>query len=260
MKRLFFFLLSTRLLSLTACASPTDDPAVAEADLTSIGTGTYVVDARPSPGNHYVQRITFGANKSYEADIVKSSGTTQLVAGTFQILPAQPNDPQSPVQTDKPTLVLKDDSGNGPVSFEFDRSANGALRLYGPARHFSFTMRQDPSYRPAPTSTKVITCTGGTVDAKLTLDRAQNRRGTLSITRKEPADRHDPPTSTVNMTKNEDGPTREYVYFEGSNGEQDFYVNVKKPDFERGTGAVTLNLRWAEGGQEWSVGVSCRWE
>jgi hypothetical protein len=30
-----------------------------------------------------------------------------------------------------------------------------------------------------------------------------------------------------------------------------------RSDFERGTGAVALNLRWAQGGQEWSVGVQC---
>ncbi|MDF2696730.1 MAG: hypothetical protein K0S65_5113, partial [Labilithrix sp.] len=132
--------------------------------------------------------------------------------------------------------------------------------LYHSARQVSFTMKRDPSYRPAPTNTKTIACAGNTVDAMLTLDQAQNRRGTLKITRKAAADPHDPPSTSVSVTQTEGGGVPGYVYFEGSNGEQDFYVNMKKDDFERGSGNVGLNLMWAEGGQEWSVGVTCKYE
>ena len=56
---------------------------------------------------------------------------------------------------------------------------------------------------------------------------------------------------------NENGEVPEYVYFEGSHGGQDFYVNMIKTDYERGHGSVELNMHWAEGGQEWSVGARC---
>jgi hypothetical protein len=240
MKRVFFTVV------MIGCSAASEDPSVGEDDLTSM-TGTYVVDSRPWFGGHYAQRITFAENATHETELVTSSGTTQIVAGRFELLPSH-------------TLALLDDTGGGPLYFEYERTSNDGLRLYGSARQYSFTMKRDPTYRPAPTSTKVIACTGPTVDAKLTLDRAQNRRGSLVITRRADADPHDPPSVTVNVTKNEDGAVPEYVYFEGSSGEQDYYVNMKKPDFERGSGNVELNLRWAEGGQEWSVGVSCRFE
>ena len=48
-----------------------------------------------------------------------------------------------------------------------------------------------------------------------------------------------------------------YIYFEGSSGEQDYYVNIIKADFERGRGSVTAHLQWAEGGQQWSIGGTC---
>ena len=34
-------------------------------------------------------------------------------------------------------------------------------------------------------------------------------------------------------------------------------MNIKKNDFERGSGNVTLNMRWAQDGQEWDIGGSC---
>ena len=240
MKRLLFTVL------LIGCASSNDESAVTEDDLTSVTTGTYVIDTRPIFGGTHANRITFGEGKTHESEIV-TSGTTQLVAGHYELLPSH-------------TLALLDDSGNGPLYFEYERLPSDGLRLYGPARHWSFTMKRDPTYRPAPTNVKIIACTGPTVDAKITLDRAQNRRGTLVITRKGEGERHDPPSATVNVTKNERGAVPEYVYFEGSSGEQDYYVNMKKNDFERGTGPVELHLRWAEGGQEWDVGVTCRYE
>lgn len=261
MKRLLLLIaLACSASSLAACASNTDDTAIGEDDLTSVTSGTYVVDSSPWGGGLYAKRITFGNDKSYEAEIVKSFGDTQIVAGTWMILPARPNNPQSPIKTDKPTLVLQDDTGNGSIDFEFDRLPSGGLKLYGSARHYDFTMKRDPSYRPEPTNGKTIACTGPGVDAKITLDKAQNRRGTLTIERKPSADRHDPPDVTVNITQTEGGGVPDYVYFEGSSGEQDYYVNMKKKDFERGSGSVELHLKWAEGGQEFDTGATCKYE
>jgi hypothetical protein len=244
-------------LSTAACSSSEDTAAVSEDDLTSsMGTGTYVVDSR-AWGSYYATRITFASGKKYEAEIVSSSGETTLLAGSYVILPARPNNPQSPVASDKPTVVLQSDSGGAGASFEFDKLPDGGLKLYHSARHVSFTMKKDPTWQPAPTNVKVIACTGNTVDAKITLDQAQNRRGTLQITRKASADRHDPPSVTTALTKNEGSGVPNYVYFEGSNGEQDYYVNMIRADFERGSGPVTLHLQWAEGGQQWGVGLTC---
>lgn len=240
-----------------ACGHPADNTAVGNDDLTStLGVGTYLVDTPPF-GSTYVERLTFAAGQKFEAQILSSSGDTTLLAGSYVILPARPNDPQSPVASDKPTLVLSSDSGGGDVSFELDRLSGGTLRLYESARQVSFTMTKDPSWQPAPTNRKVIACTGNTANAKLTLDQAQNRRGTLEITRKAAADRHDPPSVSVTITENVGSQVPHYVYFEGQHGEQDYYVNMNEDDFKRGSGNVTLNLQWAQGGQQWSVGVSC---
>lgn len=248
---------------MTGCGGASDDASASEDDLTSLGTGTYVVDSRPSiwGGEYYLARITFSAGKKYEGELVSSSGVKSLIAGKYTILAARPNNPQSPVLSDKPTLYLTSDTGGADPALEFDRLADGGLRLYHSARRVSFTMKKDPTYRPAPTNVKTIGCTGPTVNATLTLDQAQNRRGTLKITRKAGAsDRDDPPSVTVPVTEDTGGGSPDYVYFTGQRGEQDFYVNIVKTDFNRGTGAAKLFLRWAQYGEEHSVGVTCAFQ
>lgn len=243
----------------TACShhSGDDGSGVSDSDLTgTMGVGTYVVQTPPF-GSTYPSRLTFAAGKKFEAEIVSGAGDTSLLAGSYVILPAHPNDPQSPIATDKPTLVLSSDSGEAPLSFEVDKLPGGALQLYASARQVSFVMTKDPSWHPAPTNQKVIVCTGNAVDTRLTLDQAQNRRGTLQLTRKPSAGHGDPPSSvtvTVTQTEPEDPA---YVYFEGTHGEQDYYANIKQDDFERGHGSVEMNLRWAQGGEEWSIGATC---
>lgn len=232
-------------------ASASDDALTGTMDI-----GTFVIDAPPSGGT-YATRLTFAAGQRYEAEIASGSGATTLLAGGYVILPARPNDPQSPVASDKPTLVLTSGSGGTGASFEFDKLSSGGLRLYGSARHVTFTMRKDPSWQPAPTNRKVIACAGNAVNAKLTLDQAQNRRGTLEIVRTAAAGRHDPPTDTLAVTTDEFESSPDYLYFFGRQGQQDYYVNIKKNDFERGSGNVTLNMRWAQDGQEWDIGGSC---
>lgn len=152
---------STAVLMATGCSEGEDGAAAgAEDDLTSgVAAGTYVVDARPF-GSLYASRLTFSAGRHFEAEIMSSSGVTSLLAGTYDVLPARPNNPQSPVKSDKPTLMLRSDSGAPAPSFEFDALPGGGLRLHYSARQVSFTMKKDPSWRPQPTSTKVLTCTG----------------------------------------------------------------------------------------------------
>ena len=238
-------------------ASSDGNTAVGDDNLTSgIEPGTYVVESRPF-GSTYASRITIAAGKKFEAEIVSSSGDTSVLAGSYQILAAQPNNPQSPVLSDKPTLVLESDSGDASIDFELDKLPGGELRLYESARQVSFTVKMDPRWRPQPTNSKVIACTGNTVNATLTLDQAQNRRGTLAITRKSAAGRDDPPSATLPVTQTEGGGVPGYVYFEGSKGEQDYYFNMHEDDLQRGSGSVAANLTWAQGGEEWSVGVSC---
>ncbi len=246
--------------AVVGCGGASDDAAASEDDLTSLGTGTYVVDARPSfwGGGYYLSRITFSTGKKYEGELVSSSGEKSLIAGKYTILAARPNNPQSPVLSDKPTLYLTSDTGGADPAFELDRLEGGGLRLYHSARRVYFTMKKDPSYRPEPTSVKTIVCTGPSANATLTLDQAQNRRGTLKITRKAgAADRDDPPSVTVPVTEDTGGGSPDYVYFTGQRGEQDFYVNIVKTDFTRGTGAAKLFLRWAEYGEEHGVAVTC---
>lgn len=240
-----------------ACSHTEDTAALSEDALTStMGIGTFVVRTPPF-GTTYPARITFAAGQKYEADIVSGSGTRSLLAGSYVILPARPNDPHSPVPSDKPTLVLSSDSGGGSLSFEFDTLPGGAFQLFASARQVRFTLTSDPSFQPTPANRKVIACTGNAVDAKLTIDQAQNRRGTLQITRKPAADRHDPPSVTVTVTENTDEGLPERVFFRGQSGQQEYFVNMMRTDFERGSGNVPLNMNWAQDGQEFGVGVSC---
>jgi len=247
------------LLTAACSGSTADVPAVADQDqdLTSaLGTGTYLVDSKPF-FDYYASRITLSAGKKFEAEIVSSRGDTTLLAGSYDILPARANNPQSPVKSDKPTLYLTSDSGAAPQAFEFDKLPDGSLKLYHSARHVSFSMKKDPNWKPEATNGKTITCTGPAVNAVVTIDQAQGRRGTLKLTRKAAADDHDPPSATVAITQTEGGGVPGYIYFEGSKGEQDYYVNIIKKDFERGSGAVEMHLMWAEGGQEFSIGSTC---
>src|SRR6478752_8839062 len=85
----------------TGCSGTDSGTAVADDDLTSaLGTGTYVVDSRPF-GSYYAARVTLSAGKKYEAEMVSSSGDKSIVGGSYDILPARPNNPQSPVLSDK---------------------------------------------------------------------------------------------------------------------------------------------------------------
>lgn len=259
-------LLSSSLaLGVVGCAGETQDPSQAGADegasseqdaTAGLALGTYAIESRPWFGGYYATRITLKAGKKFEAEI-SSSGRTTLIAGGYTILPARPNNPQSPVRSDKPTLYMTPDSNEAPAVFEFDKLENGQVKLYHSARSVSFTMKLDPTFQPAPTNSKVIECKGAQVDALITLDQAQNRRGTLKLTRKAGADRHDPPSASVAITQVRGSEVPSYIYFEGSSGEQDYYVNIIKADFERGRGSVTAHLQWAEGGQQWSIGGTC---
>ncbi|MBS2019230.1 MAG: hypothetical protein JST00_40580 [Deltaproteobacteria bacterium] len=241
----------------TADANDTNDPGSAEDDVTSsLALGTYLVTSRPWLGGTYATRLTLKAGKTFEAEI-SSSGETSFVAGSYVILPARPNNPASPVPSDKPTLYMTPDSGGAPLVFEYDKLAGGEVKLYRSVRTVSFTMKLDPSWHPLPTRTKTIACRGATVDALITLDEAQNRRGTLKLSRKSGADRHDPPSASVAITQTRGSEVPGYLYFEGSSGEQDYYVNMIKADFERGSGAVTAHLTWAEGGQQFGIGGTC---
>src|SRR4051812_18483219 len=146
-----------------ACGGHEEEVGASTDDFTSsIAVGTYLTQSPPFDGT-FASRITFAAGQKYEADIVTARGDKVLLAGGYEILR----------MSDKPTLVLTSDSGAADVSFDFDRLANGSLRLFTSARQGSFTMTRDPSFQPAPTDRKVIVCTGNTVDAKLTIDQAQ---------------------------------------------------------------------------------------
>jgi hypothetical protein len=240
------------------CSASDGGTAVGEDDLTSgVSAGTYLVESPPF-GAYYASRLTLSAGKKYEAEMVSSAGDKSLIAGSYDILPARPNNPQSPVLSDKPTLYLTSDSGGANVTFELDKLPDGRLKLYHSVRSVSFTMKKDPSWQAEPTNAKVIACTGPAVDATLTLDQAQNQRGTLTIKRKAAAGgRSDPPDATVSMIKVAGSEVPGYVYFEGSKGEQDYYVNMNQGDFERGSGHVALNLQWAQGGEQFGVGTTC---
>ena len=61
----------------------------------------------------------------------------------------------------------------------------------------------------------------------------------------------------VSVTRNNDEGDASRIYFDGKQGEQEFYVNMLMADFERGRGSVPLNLHWAQNGQEFDTGVSC---
>ena len=105
---------------------------------------------------------------------------------------------------------------------------------------------------------KIIACTGPAVDAKLTLDRT-DKRGSLTITRKPSADRHDPPNVTVTMDKVAGSQVPGWVYFETPDDgvTTEVYLNMHEDDFARGSGSVAATLQWAENGEQFDVGATC---
>lgn len=259
-------LVATSLVALAlaagCAASSSDDqaPASSDQDLTgTLGLGTYTIASRPWFADGYATRITLSSGKKFEAEVY-ANGETTLVAGSYTILPARPNNPDSPVQSDKPTLYMTPDNNDGPLTFEFDKLSNGEVKFYYHVRTESFTMKLDPSYQPPHTDSKTIECTGNQVDATITLDQAQGRRGTLKLKRKAGADDNDPPSASVSITKVAGSEVPGYVYFEGSSGEQDYYVNMIERDLNRGSGNVEAHLMWAQGGEEWSIGGTCKFK
>lgn len=229
--------------------------SASEEALTGLGTGTYVVDRAPY-GTFYVERLTLSRGKRFEADYVTSRGGRTTIGGTYDVFPARPNNPNSPVRSDKPWIALRSDTGPAP-SFEIDFLPGGGLKLYHSARYESFTMKNAPGYEPPATTTKTLDCTGPNVNAKLTLDRAQNRRGTLEIRRRAAADDSDPQGGKMNVSIVPDEVSRDWIRFEGTRDDQDFYLGIKKVDFDRATGTAQTNFMWAQYGQQWGLNVTC---
>lgn len=223
----------------------------------ALPTGTYVVDGKANL-EVYVARLTLLSSRRYEADLVQG-GETRLSRGTYSLFDARPNDPQSPVRTDKPWIALEAENGPSP-NFEFDRLPNGGLKMYGPARHGSFMMMKDDNWRAPPAAgAKTISCTGNIASAKFVVDGADSRAATFDLIG-EPessSSRHPVPTATVSMTL---VPVREtgvpdWVRYEGSRGGKDFSFGIKKDGFDRGTGTVQVSANWAEDGQQFDIGL-----
>jgi hypothetical protein len=256
MKLSMIICLALASTTLFACGGVGDSSSTEDDLRAKVGAGTYVVDGRPWSG-YFLSRLTLAAGQKYEADIVSSSGETSVIAGTYSVLPARANNPDSPVLSDKPTLYLSSDTGGADPNLEFDLLPDGGIRFYHSARHYSFAMKKDPNFRPAATKAKKIACTGNRVDATIVLDQAQGKRGTLKITRKAIADRQDPQNATVAIIENARGGPDDVAYYEGQRGEQEFYFNLKRADLEPASGAVDVNLKWATGGQEFGIRANC---
>src|ERR1700681_3400018 len=81
----------------TACSHSVESTSASSDDALTgtMGVGTYVTGDTPFDTT-YVTRITFASGQKYEADIVTSSGDRQLLAGSYVILQAHANNPDSP--------------------------------------------------------------------------------------------------------------------------------------------------------------------
>ena len=246
--------LATSVVACGGASSSTEETSDDALRETTLPLGTYVVDGKPS-ASLYLARLTLISATDYEADLMQD-GATRFSRGKYTLFAAQPNDPRSPVSTDKPWIALQADSGPSP-NFEFDRLAGGGLTMYASARHQTFAMKKDPSWRAPATSAKTITCTGSSASAKLVLDVAENRGGTLDLKGTDDGSRHPVPTATVSMTL---VPVRQtgapdWVRYEGTRGQQDFSFGIKKGDFDRGAGEVYVSANFAEGGQAFDIGL-----
>jgi hypothetical protein len=253
-------LLTLLAVALGGCTGSAEEEKSGTSDdaLTGLGTGTFVVEKKPT-GSAYLERLTLSAGKKFEADYVSGRGGKTTIGGSYTIFPARANNPDSPVASDKPWIALESDTGPAP-NFELDIAPDGGLRLYSSARQQSFTMKKDAAYVPPPTTTKTLNCTGPTIEAKLTLDRAQNRRGTLQIKRKSGATDRDPRAATMGSSIRLDDYPRDWLSYESSNDGQDFYFGIPKAELERGTGPAQVNLQWAEFGQQFGIAVDCTFE
>lgn len=249
----------TVLGTLPACGGDTNEPAQASAAgelREDLPVGRYVAVGRPTLPM-YLARLTLKDGGKYEADLVQS-GTSRLSRGSYVLFPAEPNDPHSPVKTDKPWIALQAESGPSP-SFEFDRAADGGLTMYVGARRDSFTMKVDSSPQTTPTGTgKTITCTGPIASATLAIERGDTRAATLALVGKDEDARHPVPTATVSMLL---VPAREtgvpdWVRYEGRAAGRDYSFRIKKDGFDRGAGAVRVAASFAEDGQEHDIGLN----
>ncbi|MBK6693256.1 MAG: hypothetical protein IPG50_13775 [Myxococcales bacterium] len=249
------FVLGVAAASLFACGGQATDAGsnTASEDAlrgASIALGTYVVDGKPS-SDFYLARLTILSDTRYEADLVQR-GEPRISRGSYQIFPARPNNPDSPVASDKPWIALSAEGGGPSPNFEFDKLESGGLKMYSAARHESFNMKKDPSWRAEATNAKTMKCTGNLADAELVLDEAQNRAGTLKLRGK--SGRIPTVTVSVFLVPESETGVRDWVRYEGRKGEQDFSIGIKKVDFERASGAATVSANYAENGQQFGVG------
>ena len=105
--------------------------------------------------------------------------------------------------------------------------------------------------RPAPAPEKKLTCTGSQADFTLSLTEGNNQGGSFHVKSKTSG----LPTATAHvlLVPVSDHGMPEYVKFEGSSGDYDFYLSIKKADYDRRSGDILVYFHYATGGQQWSA-------
>lgn len=229
------------------CAAPVDDDPVEQGSdaLTSLPTGTFAIARKPSSGS-YVARLTLQAGKKFEMEYVRR--TTSTEPWVFN--------PWIPVPvTREEALVLRGtwftfagDHGSTLVSFDANDGDGGSYIFEVAARPGIVELRttddrtfelRASSAAPEPTDKRVIRCDGHTIEAVITLDEAQRRRGTLRIERKASATASSPPNGTTTVVYTGRTGVDDYMAYEGRDGTGNGYdFALRESDLRKTSGPI----------------------
>ncbi|MBX3187427.1 MAG: hypothetical protein KF819_10450 [Labilithrix sp.] len=237
------------LTALGCAVEPADDadPVASESALTSLPVGRYAVADEPRSGT-YVSELTIAAGKRVELEWVRVRTTyepwffnpwvrvpvtkTQRLAltGTYSVFPGSSGE----------TLVSFDVTNRGldHLIYAIERTTSGglALKAVGGSR---FELRPTTA-APRATDARVLDCKGRQWDAIITLDEAQRRRGTMTVTRRAGASRTDPPNGSFTVAYDGDTGVADYMRYEGYDRQGNGYdFALKRSDLEKTSGPIT---------------------
>jgi hypothetical protein len=225
------------------CAAPTvsEDPTTAsEQDLTGLRAGRYAVASAPLSGS-YVESLVIGPGKKVELEYVRVRTSPVSVwtpwfttrdeqrlslQGTYTTFAGKPGE----------TLISFDVTDTGIDHLIYSLKVDGTSIELKAVGGSAFVLRPSND-APATTDARVLTCTGRSFDAVITLDQAQRRRGTMTVKRNAGADANDPPSISFTVAYTGDTGVDDYMAFVGTDAKSnDYEFALRKSDLAKTSG------------------------
>lgn len=258
MRFLHAFLVSSALVALSGCTVESrgdEDIAGTSDELSSLPTGTFTIATVPASGS-YVARLSLLPGKKFEMEYVRRTTTSKpWLFNPWILVPSTEED----AVVVRGTYFLFDggdlgetislDVGDGLSADDFYlfgvATEPGGVKLTTVADGSTFHLRRTTG-APAPTDKRVLRCDGKTIEAVITLDEAQRRRGTLEIVRKPGTAELSPPEGTTTVVYVGRTGVDDYMAYEGRDSVGNGYdFAVRRSDLDKTSGpTANVGLRY----------------